>query len=68
MCTCRIFYAYECFACIYVCTLHMCLVPAEARKGVLDSLELELQLVVTHQVDVGIQPGSSARITNVINY
>lgn len=28
-CTCRVFYAHECFACICVCTLHMCL----ERKG-----------------------------------
>lgn len=29
------FYVYECFVSMYVCTLHMCLVPKEARSGCL---------------------------------
>ena len=33
---------YGCFACMYVCTLHACLVPSEARRG----LGLELQMAL----------------------
>ena len=28
------FYVYEYSACMYVCALHVCLVPAEARRGI----------------------------------
>lgn len=39
------FYMYKCFAGIYVCVSHVCLVPTEARRWVLDPLELELRMV-----------------------
>lgn len=28
-----LFYVYGCLACMYVCTLHVCLVPEDARRG-----------------------------------
>jgi hypothetical protein len=44
---CLFVYAYECFACMYVCALHVCLVPLEAnreqkisRTGVMGDYEL----------------------------
>lgn len=43
------FYVYECFACVYICALHECVVPTEVRKGcVSDSLELGLCVLVNH--------------------
>ena len=35
-----LFYVYECFACRYVCVPRACLVPAEVKKRVSDSLKL----------------------------
>ena len=35
-----LFYVYECFACMYICTVRL------SEKRVLDSLKLELQMVV----------------------
>ena len=29
----RLFYVYKCFACMYVCVSHACLVPAEVKRG-----------------------------------
>ena len=40
---------HKCCICIYVCALHLCLVPAGGPKRMLDPLELELQLAVSHQ-------------------
>jgi hypothetical protein len=45
-----LFSFYECFACLRVCTCDV-YVPGE---GVSDSLELELQVVVSHHVGTGI--------------
>lgn len=36
------YYAHGCFACVFVCITHACLVSVEARRGLLDPLELEL--------------------------
>lgn len=53
---------YKCFACIFVCVLHVCLVPpTQGYKRVSDSLELELQMTVSCHVDARNQPRSSAR-------
>lgn len=43
-------YPYECFACMYVCTLHVCLMPLETKREGIDSLELEVWAVVSHHV------------------
>lgn len=36
------YYAHGCFACVFVCIPHACLVSMEARRVWLDPLELEL--------------------------
>lgn len=43
-----------CFASIYVCLLHVCLLLLRSGEA-LDSLELELCMVVSHCVGVGNQ-------------
>ena len=43
-------YVYRYFACMRVYELHACPVPEEAGRGVSGPLELELQMVVNHQV------------------
>jgi hypothetical protein len=40
---------------IYVHCMHACLVGEEARKKVLDLLELEFQLALNHHVGAGSQ-------------
>lgn len=42
-----LFYVYEWFAHMYVRVLHVWLVPEEAKKRVLDPMELELQEVIS---------------------
>lgn len=44
------FHVYECFACTYVCVVHVCPVPTEPRGGVLDPLERKLHSVGSCQV------------------
>jgi hypothetical protein len=44
------FYIYEYFAWMNVYAPHACLMPIEARRWVLDPLELELRMVVSYQV------------------
>ena len=47
---------YECFAYMYVCVPHVCLFPVEVTRVVtraLDSLELELRMVVSQHVSTG---------------
>lgn len=44
-----LFYLYQCLVCVHVCAF---LVPLEARKGGIDSLEMDLQVVVTQHMDV----------------
>lgn len=45
-------YVYECFACVYVCVT--CLPNTkECQKRALDDLDLELQVIVSHQVCAG---------------
>lgn len=42
-----------------VCTPHECPVPSEVRKqSVLDLLELEFQMLMSHYVGDGTDPGS----------
>lgn len=43
----------ECFAYIYVCGLHVRLVPVEVSTRTLYPLELDLQMTVSHHVDAG---------------
>ena len=47
-----LFYVYECFAWMYVCTSHVyCAHGSQKRE--LDVLELELQVIVSHYADAG---------------
>ena len=46
---------------------HVSLVPLEARKRVLDPLELELQKVVSYSVDLGTEFQSSAKTASALN-
>lgn len=46
----KIFYIFECLACMHVCTTCVCLLPVEVRKWALDPLKMELQIVVNHHV------------------
>lgn len=56
-----LFYVY------FYSVLYVCLVPMEARGGH-DSLELELQMVVSCQRVLGIELGFSGRATSFLNY
>lgn len=47
-----LFYVYGCCACMYVFAPHVCSV-LKGQKRVSDPLELELELVVSHQMDAG---------------
>ena len=42
-----LFYGHKCFANMYVCVPHICLVLLEAKKWATDPLEWELQVVVS---------------------
>jgi hypothetical protein len=48
-----LFYVYGCFACMYVYVSHVCLVTAKTKRGHLDALGLELQMVVSFYVVAG---------------
>lgn len=54
-------FVYGCFGYIYVCAPCECLVPMEARRRHKIILELDLQMNVSHQVGLGIKPGTSER-------
>lgn len=63
---CFVFYSLDLFTSFYVCGCfcqHVCLVP----KWVLDSLELELQMVVSHWVRE-TEPGFSERAISSVNH
>jgi len=47
---------------------HMCAVSSEARRGCWIPLELELEMVVIAMWVLGIEPRSSARAANVLNF
>lgn len=51
--------------CLHVCVYNMC---ACYLWGALDSLELELQIVVSHHISEVIESGSFGRSANDINY
>lgn len=55
------FYVYEFYACMYACTLCVCLVPKEFRKGVPDTPGTG---VTTTMWVLGPEPQSSARTTS----
>ena len=38
---------------MYVCALHACQLPTDVRRTILDSLELELQMTVSHHMVAG---------------
>lgn len=41
---------------MYLCSVHMCLVPQDIRRGRwLDLLELELQMILHHHMSAGNQ-------------
>lgn len=45
---------YECFACIYECVLYAVhAIPWKGQKRVSDPLKFELQMVVSHHINVG---------------
>lgn len=50
----------ECFACLYVYALCTC-TSCRSQRRISDPLELDLQKVVSHQVDAGIEPTTSER-------
>lgn len=54
-------------ACMYVCTMFM-LGTHESQKKALDSLGLELQLVVSYYVSAGNEPRSFRRVTSAFSY
>lgn len=56
-----LFCMYECFACVYVC------LPGGPCSYTSESIELELGIVVNHQVCDGSEPRPSARATGVLN-
>ena len=58
----------RCFVCMYVCVLYVCLVAN--RRGpqeTLDLLELELEMVVSHQCILGTELRSSGKAATVLN-
>lgn len=55
----HLFVLYVCMFCLHVCLFLLC-VP---KKRPLETLELELQMVVSHQVDVRTKPSFSAGAT-----
>lgn len=61
-------HVYECFAYVYMCHVHArCL--QESQRRMLDPLELELQMFISHCVDAKTKPvSSSARATSPLNY
>lgn len=44
----NLFYASSCFVYMYVCAPCVCLVPTDTKKMMLDFLELEIEMVVSH--------------------
>lgn len=56
---------YLCFMCTYSCVLYMCVVPVKERR-VLNAIELELWVIVKHDVGAG-NPRSSGRIASALN-
>jgi hypothetical protein len=53
----------ECFACVHVCAPYVCLASTEKQKAS-HLLKLELQIVVAHLWDLGIEPVSSSRTSS----
>lgn len=58
-----LFYVFGCFAC-RTCTY---LISTETKRSV-ESLNLELQVVVSYHVHVGVGPRSLARATSLLNH
>lgn len=50
-----------------LCTTIHVLDPSENKKRGLDLLKMEIWIVVSHQVVLGIEPRSSGRLTSVFN-
>lgn len=59
---------------MYTCALlwvlvHICVLGAhKIQKSVLDSLELNLQMIINHHMASGIEFRSSVRAANALNY
>ena len=61
------FYIYLYHVTVYMCGT-MCIPDAlRGQERASDTLELELQIVVSHHVNAGPKPGSSESTTNVLN-
>lgn len=58
-------YVYSGFTCMYVYVSHDCQGPKEARIGLSDALELELQTLVSHQWMLETEARSSGRAAGV---
>jgi hypothetical protein len=58
---------FECFACVYVCESHVCLITIEVKKNkikkTLNFLNLELQIIMITMGILETKPESSARAT-----
>ena len=63
-----LFYVYECFACVYVCVSLCAPDTLSDQKKVLDSLELELQMVLSTMWVLGTELRSSTRAVSALNY
>lgn len=58
---------YEYFACMFVCELYVTVVPMEARRGLLNLLELDLRWLGTAVLVLGIEPGSFGIPASALN-
>lgn len=63
-----LFDVYGCFACMYVCVPHVCLVPMEVRRGPQTPWVCSHRLLWATQWVLRPEPGSSARATSVLKY
>lgn len=45
-----LFCMWECFACVHLCVQFVCLVSVEDKTKTLDTLELEIGIIVSHHV------------------
>lgn len=52
---------YQCFACMFICTPHACLVPSEVKRGHWLTLDWNYREFSTPMWVVGSKPGSSAK-------
>lgn len=60
-------YDYGCFTCMYVCVLHVDSTH-KGQKRASDPLGLELQMLVSYRVLLGLRPRSSAKPASALNH